>query len=114
MPSIWQQELASAFTCPEQLLNYLNLNSNNFYQHSGFVKTTEDFSFLVTTNYAERIQKGNPNDPLLLQVMPSIKEQLPAPGFISNPVGDLEAITVPGLIHKYHGRVLLITTAACP
>lgn len=33
--------------------------------------------------------------------------------FVSDPVGDLQAQIAPGLLHKYHGRALLITTGAC-
>jgi EF-P beta-lysylation protein EpmB len=46
--------------------------------------------------------------------MPSTQELKSTPGFSTNPVGYLEALTIPGLLHKYYARVLLITTAACP
>ncbi len=59
------------------------------------------------------MEAGNPDDPLLRQVLPVHQEQLVTPGFIDDPVGDLSAIAESGVIHKYHGRVLLITTAAC-
>ena len=35
------------------------------------------------------------------------------PGFISDPVGDMTAVAEAGVIHKYQGRALLITTGAC-
>jgi len=34
-------------------------------------------------------------------------------GFNKDPVGDMATMPVPGLLHKYHGRVLLIATGAC-
>ncbi|MEJ2143134.1 MAG: EF-P beta-lysylation protein EpmB [Gammaproteobacteria bacterium] len=55
-----------------------------------------------------------PTDPLLLQVLPihlEFEEQPDA--YSEDPVGDLDAMPIPGLLHKYHGRVLLITTPAC-
>ena len=36
-----------------------------------------------------------------------------SPGFGPDPVGDIEALAAPGVLHKYHGRALLITTGAC-
>jgi len=50
----------------------------------------------------------------LLQVLPRSLEWAIQPGFVRDPVGDAAATTRPGLLHKYHGRVLLITTGACP
>jgi EF-P beta-lysylation protein EpmB len=64
-------------------------------------------------SYVARMRKGDPADPLLRQVLPTATEELETSGFRSDPVGDLDAMPVPGVIHKYHGRVLLITTGAC-
>lgn len=110
----WQQELASAFRHPQQLLDYLQIDNNAVNQWADANKAVQSFSFLVTRSFAERMQKGNPNDPLLLQVMPTNRESAVVDGFGQDPVGDLQALTVPGLLHKYHGRVLLISTGACP
>jgi EF-P beta-lysylation protein EpmB len=59
------------------------------------------------------IEKGNPLDPLLLQVLPTANELQQVDGFHKDAVGDQLAMPVPGLIHKYHGRVLLTLTGAC-
>jgi EF-P beta-lysylation protein EpmB len=56
---------------------------------------------------------GDPKDPLLLQVIPSPAEQEDVAGFVADPCGDIDARQEPGLIHKYQGRVLLITTGIC-
>ncbi|HFD11767.1 MAG TPA: EF-P beta-lysylation protein EpmB [Crenotrichaceae bacterium] len=113
-PASWQQELAHAFTQPEDLLKFLQLDNNASHLYNDLEKAVQDFSFLVPVSYAQRMQKGDPEDPLLLQVMPSAQELIPTPGYSTNPVGDLEATTIPGLLHKYYGRVLLITTGSCP
>jgi EF-P beta-lysylation protein EpmB len=59
------------------------------------------------------MERGNPHDPLLLQVWPDAREQQVLPGELTDPVGDGGARKVDGLLHKYHGRVLLVTTGAC-
>jgi len=56
---------------------------------------------------------GNPQDPLLKQVLPISEEQQDVPGFTVDAVGDDASRVVPGVLHKYEGRALLITTGAC-
>ena len=59
------------------------------------------------------MQSGNPLDPLLLQVL-AVKEEVESvPGFVTDPVGEAKMNPLPGLIHKYEGRVLLTLTTAC-
>jgi EF-P beta-lysylation protein EpmB len=67
----------------------------------------------VPRYFASLIEKGNPDDPLLLQVLPDRQERSHVEGYNSDPVGDRHAMPIPGLIHKYHGRVLLTLTGAC-
>jgi EF-P beta-lysylation protein EpmB len=59
------------------------------------------------------MRKGDINDPLLRQVLPLEDELLAAPGYTGDPLGEQEANPHPGLIHKYHGRVLLIVSGSC-
>ena len=72
-----------------------------------------DFPVLVPDSFLKRMQPANPQDPLLLQVWPSSAEQIQAPGFVADAVGDLAARRAPGMIHKYHGRALLVAAGAC-
>ncbi len=67
----------------------------------------------VPRAYIARMHRGNPHDPLLRQVLPLADEDLLSPGFGIDPVGDLAARAGPGILHKYHGRALVITTGAC-
>ncbi len=101
-------ELAQAINDPLQLLTALGLEAS-----LGCTASGRDFSLRVPQSYVARMRKGDPRDPLLRQVLPSAAEQAVAPGFSADAVGDLAAMTIPGLLHKYHGRVLLITTGAC-
>jgi EF-P beta-lysylation protein EpmB len=67
----------------------------------------------VPRGYAARMRKGDPNDPLLLQVLPQAREGDDVPGFGDDAVGDLARLKDGGVIHKYHGRALVIATGAC-
>lgn len=72
-----------------------------------------DFPLLVPLPYLARMEHGNPEDPLLLQVLPTAAERLAAPGFTTDPLAESAQSPLPGLIHKYPGRVLVVTTGAC-
>jgi EF-P beta-lysylation protein EpmB len=106
----WKRELSQAITQPLQLLELLALSHTALARQ---VLQKPPFSLLVPRNYAAKMQPGDPHDPLLRQVLPTLAEQQVTPGFSQDPVGDTEAETVTGLLHKYHGRGLLLTTGAC-
>lgn len=69
---------------------------------------------MVTEAFAGRMRPGDRHDPLLRQVLPLADEDLATPGFGPDPVGDAASRAVKGVLHKYRGRALLITTGACP
>ena len=71
------------------------------------------FPLLVPLSYVRRMQPGNVRDPLLRQVLPLREEKNASPGFSLDAVDDLAARQAPGLLQKYHGRALLVTTGSC-
>lgn len=106
----WQAELQQAITDPAMLIDMLALNPELLGSANAGAKL---FSLRVPRSFVRRMRKGDPDDPLLRQILPLEAEAVPAPGFDSDPVGDLDSAVRPGLLHKYHGRVLLVTTGAC-
>lgn len=106
----WKKELANATTSVPDLLNQLQLD--DYIQQ---IDCSPDFTCLITDSYLKKIEVGNINDPLLLQVLPLSEEhddRHQQPG-LTDPVADLDAMPSTGLLHKYHGRALLISTGAC-
>ena len=106
----WQKAWAQAVRDPHQLLLRLRLDPSLL---EGMERGHGLFRVRVPESYLARIRPGDPRDPLLLQVLPQPAEALEKPAFVRDPVGDANAMAAPGLLHKYHGRVLLITTGAC-
>ncbi|WP_019865663.1 EF-P beta-lysylation protein EpmB [Methylovulum miyakonense] len=106
----WQQQLAGAFTRLDDLCGYLHLSMDGL---PIAVAASQKFALKVPLSFAASIEKGNPHDPLLRQVLPIADELLNIPGFGDDPVGDLPAVAEIGVLHKYHGRVLLINTGTC-
>lgn len=106
----WQQQLAEAFNKIEDLCDYLKLSSDNL---PISIAAIENFSLRVPLSFAASMEKSNPHDPLLRQVLPVKDEMLIYPGFSADPVGDIQAAAQTGVLHKYRGRVLFINTGSC-
>ncbi len=105
----WQQQLANAFHQVDALYQYLNIDPLTL----PAIDKNNTFPVKVPKSFADCMTPGDPDDPLLRQVLPLQRENRTVQGFMADPVGDLAATTTSGVIHKYQGRVLLITTAAC-
>ena len=106
----WHSALASAIRDPAELLERLGLPTSLLEDAS---RAASRFPLMVTESFLRRIEHGNLNDPLLRQILPLGDELRSPPGFMADAVGDANARVVPGLLHKYHGRALLIATGAC-
>jgi EF-P beta-lysylation protein EpmB len=106
----WRQALSRALTRPEELLALLDLPGDLLPAARAAAKL---FPLRVPRGYAARMRRGDPHDPLLRQVLPLAEERQAVQGFGPDPVGDLAAMPVPGLLHKYRGRALLLASPAC-
>lgn len=106
----WQRQLATAIRVPEQLFARLQLPPELL---PAAQQTASRFGLLVPEDYLDRMTPGDPDDPLLRQVLPLAEEERSGEGFVADAVGDQQARLAPGLLQKYAGRVLLITTGAC-
>ena len=106
----WQVILADAITDVNDLLCELHLETANITTLS---TTDSPFGLRVPRGFVSRMQKGNPNDPLLLQVLPLNQELQLHSAFSTDPLSESQSQPVPGLLHKYHGRVLLTLVGHC-
>lgn len=105
----WQQELAEGFNNIDELCEFLNISSAD----KSLISYSSHFPLRVPREFVSRMEKANINDPLLKQILPIKDENITAPGFTDDPVGDINSMTETGVIHKYQGRVLFITTGSC-
>jgi lysine 2,3-aminomutase len=71
------------------------------------------FRLFAPRGFVARMRPGDPTDPLLRQVLPLAAEMADVPGFTVDPVRDDLAKRRPGLLQKYQGRVLLVTSGTC-
>lgn len=110
LPDTWQTLLSQTLKSPEELLSYLQLPDSLL---EGANRASLEFAMRIPRPWLNRIEKANPDDPLLRQVLPLGEELESIPGFISDPLEEMSSNPVDGLIHKYKGRVLVILTGAC-
>jgi EF-P beta-lysylation protein EpmB len=106
----WQQILASAIRSPEQLFAALRLPATEL---SARQQAASTFPLLVPEPYLRKMEPGNPDDPLLRQVMPDAAELVAMPGYVTDPLGEQQANVTPGIVHKYNGRLLLLAATGC-
>jgi L-lysine 2,3-aminomutase len=106
----WQRELATAITSGEALIQALGLDEALIGPARA---AAAKFRLLVPRSYVSRMRHGDPDDPLLRQVLPVSQELDAVPDYGADPLGEREAVRAPGLLQKYQGRALLITTSAC-
>lgn len=106
----WHRSLASTIRDPDLLVDLLELPES--YREPAH-RAAALFPLMVPHSFLRRMRRADPADPLLLQVLPLGAEEAPSPGFSVDAVGDDAARLAPGLLQKYAGRVLLITTGAC-
>lgn len=106
----WRSELARAVTDPAELLAALGLDPDSI---SGGVGTGAGFRMRVPRPFIARMRRGDPDDPLLRQVLPRAEESLDIEGYGIDPVGELGTSIEGGVLRKYAGRALVITTGAC-
>jgi L-lysine 2,3-aminomutase len=109
MPT-WQMQWRDSFRDPMELLEMLGLQA---FSERVSVSAQGEFAFRVPRGFAAKMRYGDINDPLLKQVLPVNEEEINLPGFSSDAVGDLASLKATGVLHKYQGRALLVSTGSC-
>ena len=106
----WRRQWRESVRDPRELLAALGLDA-----HAARISDAAAAAFPVRVPRAflARMRHGDPADPLLRQVLPLREEEALTPGFALDAVGDFAARAGAGLLHKYQGRALLVTTGSC-
>lgn len=106
----WLRQLADVITDPLELLQLLRLSEHPDLRDGAAARRL--FPLRVPRAFAARMEPGNANDPLLRQVLTQQQEFLQTPGFSTDPLDEQQSV-VPGLLHKYHNRALLLVKGGC-
>ncbi|MDF7679964.1 EF-P beta-lysylation protein EpmB [Enterobacteriaceae bacterium ESL0689] len=106
----WLTQLADVVTDPDELLHLLNIDTDKKLQAGKAAKQL--FPLRVPRAFIARMEPGNPNDPLLRQVLTAQEELISVAGFSTDPLAEQHNV-IPGLLHKYHNRALLLVKGGC-
>lgn len=106
----WQRELSEAITRTEELAAALNLDPAALADAHA---AAGHFPLRVPRGFVARMRAGDLKDPLLRQILPLAEELAGEAGYVDDPVSEREAVRARGLLQKYRGRALLITTESC-
>ncbi|MDM4019253.1 EF-P beta-lysylation protein EpmB [Roseiconus lacunae] len=106
-PVSWQTAMKRAIRRSDELCRYVGIDP------AFAAPSAEGFPTFVPLEFADRIKRGDPSDPILRQVLPADDERHEVPGFVADPVGDLRVSQAGGVLHKYDGRALIVTHGAC-
>lgn len=105
----WLKQLSNAISDPRTLLETLEIDTSDWVD--GFA-ARELFAQRVPQSFVDRMEKGNPHDPLLRQVLPLSEEFEIHQGYSSDPLEE-QNNAIPGLLHKYKSRALMIVKGGC-
>lgn len=106
----WLQQLVDVVTDPTELLQLLSLD--HYIDLVAGIDARTLFALRVPRAFIQRMTIGDKQDPLLLQVLTSCQEFNNSPGYSIDPLDEQNCI-VPGLLHKYRNRVLLLVKGGC-
>ncbi|GAB6263900.1 EF-P beta-lysylation protein EpmB [Photobacterium sp. R1] len=105
----WLEQLANAISDPLELLHLLKIDPAPWQEGLAARKL---FAQRVPKSFVDRMEIGNPHDPLLRQVLPLAEEFEVHEGYSHDPLEEQDN-DQPGLLHKYRNRVLLIVKGGC-
>ncbi len=105
----WLVELSQAIKDPAKLIEEMALDINHFSEH---LHARKLFPVLVPPHFVAKMERGNPNDPLFLQVICQEQEFLQVDGFSKDPLAE-QHFPAPNILHKYRNRLLFMIKNSC-
>ena len=84
---LWTKELAAAARDAETLLDAVQLERTDLPYP---IDTAAQFQLLAPPSFIARMGRGNTNDPLLKQVLPTLQEQQVSAGFMRDPLAETD------------------------
>ena len=105
----WRWQMSHRLNSLEDFEKVLNLTESE----RKALSTANLFRVDITPYYVSLIDPNDPNDPIRLQVIPRADEILPFTGMMEDSLAEDRHSPVPGLVHRYPDRVLMLVTTQC-
>ena len=105
----WRWQLSNRLNSVEDFEKVLPLTDSE----KKALATQGLFRVDITPYYASLIDPNDPDDPIRKQVVPQADEILPFTGMMEDSLAEDRHSPVPGLVHRYPDRVLMLVTTQC-
>ena len=106
----WRWQLRHRITTLEQLREIIELTPE---ETEGIKHSKGRLALAVTPYFASLMDPVNPNCPIRRQAIPRVEEIHLSKSEMVDPLGEDNHSPVPGLVHRYPDRVLLLVTDQC-
>ncbi|MBN1161973.1 MAG: KamA family radical SAM protein [Dehalococcoidales bacterium] len=107
----WKWQFRNRITSLEQLVELIPLSAAEQAQISSVIQR---YPISITPYYLSLINPDDPNDPIRKQAVPCIEEISMGSLGLEDPLAEEKDSVVPGLVHRYPDRVLMVLTDICP
>jgi lysine 2,3-aminomutase len=107
----WKWHFRNRITTIDELAKYIPLSSR---EKMRLKLVTRKYPLSITPYYFSLIHPHDPDDPIKKQAIPSILEITMGLIGSEDPLEEKRNSVVPGLVHRYPDRVLMVLTDICP
>jgi lysine 2,3-aminomutase len=106
----WLWQLHNRITTLAELEKWVNLTVE---EKRAVQYSSGRLKMAITPHFAALMDKNDPDCPVRRQAVPSPEEFKTSIHELADPCGEEQDMAVPGLVHRYPDRVLLLVTDAC-
>lgn len=107
----WKWQFKNRITTIDELAKFIPLSTK---EESQLKLVTSIYPLAITPYYLSLINPDNPDDPIRKQAIPTFEEVALAGTGFEDPLEEQKDSVVPGLVHRYPDRVLMVLTNLCP
>jgi len=105
----WRWQLSNRINTPEEFDKVIRLTDSE----RKALSASHLFRVDITPYFISLIDPDDPNDPIRRQVVPTEKEMVPFTAMMEDSLAEDRHSPVPGLVHRYPDRVLMLVTTQC-
>jgi lysine 2,3-aminomutase len=107
----WKWQFRNRITTVDDLARFLPLSDP---EKARIRLVIERYPLSITPYYLSLIDPADPADPIRQQAVPSFPEISMSSLGLEDPLAEREQSAVPGLVHRYPDRALMVLTDICP
>src|SRR5574340_173452 len=105
----WRWQLSNRLNSAEDFDRVLPLTDSE----RRALQTHDLFRVDITPYFISLIDPNDPNDPIRKQIVPTDAEMVPFTAMMEDSLAEDRHSPVPGLVHRYPDRVLMLVTTQC-